>query len=69
MSDTSRRCGDCKWWEFGAGGEGWCHRFPPVAKTDRESINPWTLADDWCGEFAGTTGHGTGQQSLMEAGE
>ena len=69
MSDTIPRCGDCKWWEFGAGGEGWCHRFPPVAKTDKDSIYPWTLADDWCGEFAGTTGQGEGQQSFMEVGE
>ena len=27
------------------------------------------LADDRCGEFAGTTGQGEGQQSFMEVGE
>lgn len=69
MSETIRTCGDCKWWESDKGGEGWCHRFPPVANTDIESIFPGLLADDWCGEFAGATGQGEGQQSLMGAME
>ena len=54
-----------------------------MAKTDIESIFPWLLADDWCGEFAirpyageptfpkfaGTTRKGTGRHSFMEVGE
>lgn len=52
MNDYKRICANCKWWELGKGRQGWCHRFPPVAKTDTESMFPWSFADDSCGEFA-----------------
>ena len=77
MSDTIRRCGDCKYERGGT-----CHRFPPIIHVS-DSIWPVIRASDWCGEFAirpyaaeptfpkfaGTTRQGAWQQSFMEVGE
>ncbi len=48
-------CNKCVFWvRVGDGGNGWCHRFPPVYKPDPIHSEEWFIrvnAQDWCGEF------------------
>ena len=61
------RCDQCKWWcqdviSLVAGmddyGESICRRYPPTrnrSDSDEDDSSrwsmPWTVEDDWCGEF------------------
>jgi hypothetical protein len=55
------KCKECKYYndiiEYDLGGgesEGECRRYPPNQPKDEDGFStwPWTISEEWCGEFA-----------------
>lgn len=58
MNDSLRSCAGCEYWDPCSPADGKCRRYAPAAvlcanagENGPASSWPWTLAQDWCGEW------------------